>query len=87
MDSQTRYAVELMANWAKELGIVEIKRSLAICAEEAGKVSDGVELSAALIERASRSAEPAAADDQKPAEVAAPAKPVTRKPAAKLAAE
>lgn len=52
MDDQQSYALQQMALWARNLGIVEIKRALAICAEQASKASDGTDLAHRLMDRA-----------------------------------
>jgi len=59
MTDQLRYALEQMTKWVKPLGIVEIRRALACCAEESAKCEDGMALAKRLLERAN-APEPAA---------------------------
>jgi hypothetical protein len=51
MDAQQRFALEQMIPWVKGTGIIEIRRALVICAEEASQSGDSDELAARLIRR------------------------------------
>jgi hypothetical protein len=50
--AQMRYALQRMTEWVAAVGLANVKRCLAICAEEAGTVSTSQELVEALHARA-----------------------------------
>jgi hypothetical protein len=60
MDEQTSYALRQLAPWAQSTGLVEVKRALVACAEEAAEAEDGADLARRLIDRADRPASAAA---------------------------
>lgn len=52
MDEQQSHALREMALWVRNIGLVEIRRALAICAEEANQSEDSTELAHRLLDRA-----------------------------------
>jgi len=72
MDEQTSYALHQLAPWAQSTGLVEVKKALVACAEEAAEAEDGADLARRLIDRADRPASMPAAPE--------PSKRQTKKP-------